>query len=137
MFGRCARRAIYNDGVDIWQTIAERKIVEAQEEGKFENLRGRGQPLDLREDPFEDPAMRLAHQLLRHNGVSLPWIEERKWLERECLALRTQQARVAKRDRRVESSLGERMAQLNGLITEYNLKAPSPRFHLPLLEDQG
>ena len=50
--------------------IADRKIEEAMEEGAFENLEGAGRPLNLDEDPFLDPAVRMAYRLLRNSGFT-------------------------------------------------------------------
>ncbi|MCA1594044.1 MAG: DUF1992 domain-containing protein, partial [Acidobacteria bacterium] len=61
-----------------WDKLVEEKIREAMKEGAFDNLPGKGQPINLEENPFEDPTMRMAHRLLRNNGFALPWIEERK-----------------------------------------------------------
>ena len=37
--------------------------------------------VESKDNPFEDPATRLAHRLLRDNGFSLPWIEEGKQID--------------------------------------------------------
>ena len=47
--------------MDLWCLIAERKIREAIEEGAFDHLEGTGKPLDLSENPFEDPSDRMAN----------------------------------------------------------------------------
>jgi hypothetical protein len=39
-------------------------------EGAFDHLEGFGQPLNLEEDPFEDPSLRMAHRLLKNNGFA-------------------------------------------------------------------
>ena len=62
--------------MDAWHLIAERKIREAMEEGAFDHLEGTGKPLDLRENPFEDPSERMGHRLLKNNGFAPAWIEE-------------------------------------------------------------
>jgi len=67
--------------MDEWEIIAERKIREAMAEGAFDNLEGKGRPLDLSEDPHQDPSLRMAHRLLRNNGFAPAWIEEAKDLE--------------------------------------------------------
>ena len=67
--------------MDKWEHIAERKIREAMAEGAFDNLSGKGRPLNLEEDPYEDPSLRMAHRLLRNNGFAPAWIEEAKDLE--------------------------------------------------------
>lgn len=58
-------------------------IERAIAEGAFDNLPGKGQPLDLSDDnnPFVPDDMRLAYRILRNAGVRLPWIEERKIID--------------------------------------------------------
>ena len=120
--------------MDVWRLIAERKIEEAAAEGYFDNLRGQGKPLDLSDKPFEDPTMRLAHELLRNNGVSLPWIEERRALEVIIATVRQQLDREKKRHGTIGKRLTMRVEELNRRIATYNLKAPSPQFHLLRIE---
>jgi hypothetical protein len=120
--------------MDIWRTIADRKIEEAVAEGHFDNLRGHGKPLDLSDKPFEDPTLRLAHELLRNNGVSLPWIEERRALEVSIAGLTQQIAREKSKSGKPGKALSNRLVVLNRQIAAYNLKEPSPRFHLLLIE---
>ena len=59
--------------------IAERKIQEAIDEGAFDNLPGKGQPLDLDDDPLTPPHMRAAMRILKNAGVLPDWMQ----LERE------------------------------------------------------
>lgn len=96
------------------------------EEGVFDHLEGAGKPLDLSENPFEDPAERMGHRLLRNNGFSPAWIEEAKQIEEESRRLRAQG----------ETSKGElldRVAALNRRIVSFNLKAPGSILHKRLL----
>lgn len=58
-----------------WAQIAERRIQEAQERGDFDDLGGKGKPLDLRENPLVKPGWCLAHRILRNAGFTLDWIE--------------------------------------------------------------
>ena len=60
---------------------AEEQIRRAIEEGKFDNLPGKGKPLHLDQNPFEDPDWRLANHVLKTSGFSLPWIEKRNEIE--------------------------------------------------------
>ena len=108
--------------MDEWQFIAERKIREAMEEGAFDNLDGAGQPLNLEENPFEDPSLRMAHRLLKNNGFAPAWIEESKEIEAELARLRA------------EGASDERVAALNRRIVAFNLKAPAPSLHKKLFE---
>jgi hypothetical protein len=104
--------------MDEWHFIAERKILEAIQEGAFEHLDGAGEPLDLNENPYEDPAQRMAHRLLRNNGFAPAWIEEGRDIEAEIRLLRANFDRLdaTERNRRVDA--------LNRRIAAYNLKTP-------------
>jgi Domain of unknown function (DUF1992) len=104
--------------MDEWHFIAERKIREAMEEGAFEHLDGTGEPLDLSENPFEDPAQRMAHRILRNNGFAPAWIEEGREIDAEIRYLKATDHRLddGERVRRVEL--------LNRRIGAYNLKTP-------------
>ena len=115
--------------VDAFRLIAERKIQEAMESGAFENLAGAGQPLDLEENPFEEPSLRMAHRLLRNNGFAPAWILESKDIDAAAWRLRADFAagRLAPEDYRREA------AALNRRIAMYNLKAPGTCVHkLPI-----
>jgi len=100
--------------MDEWHFIAERKIREAFEEGAFEHLDGEGQPLNLEENPYEDPSLRMAHRILRNNGFAPAWIEEGRDIDAEI-------ARVATVSGPERSAA---IARLNQRIAAYNLKAP-------------
>jgi len=108
--------------VDEWHFIAERKIREALEEGAFDHLEGTGEPLDLHEDPFQDPSLAMAHRLLRNNGFAPAWIEESKAIDEEAARLHDP-AGAASRDFR------DRVASLNRRIAAFNLAAPAVSLH--------
>src|SRR2546422_10092782 len=77
-----------------WESLVDQKIREAMEQGELDNLAGKGEPIDLSENPFEDPGWRTAHRLLRNAGFAPAWIEERKDIEFEIDAARNQLRRV-------------------------------------------
>lgn len=104
--------------MDVFQLIAERKIREAMDDGAFDNLEYAGKPLDLSENPFEDPSDRMAHRLLKNNGFSPAWLEEAREIEAESRRLRTP----------------DDAAALNRRIVAFNLKTPAARFHKPLIK---
>jgi hypothetical protein len=108
--------------VDEWNFIAERKIREAIEEGAFDHLEGAGRPLDLQEDPFEDPSLRMAHRLLKNNGFAPAWIEEARQIEAEAHRLRRQSEAPP-------DDFQRRVAALNRRILAFNLKAPALSLH--------
>src|SRR5882724_9678101 len=111
--------------MDRWQNIAERKIREAMAEGAFENLRGKGRPLDLEENPYEDPSLRMAHRLLRNNGFAPAWVEEAKDLERAIESAREDLARGL-----APAAFRAQIAEINRRILAHNLKTPSTQFHM-------
>ena len=59
-----------------WRDLAEEAIEEAIRSGAFDNLPGRGKPLNLLTNPYA-PGTELAYQLLKDNQYTLPWISER------------------------------------------------------------
>lgn len=55
--------------------LVEEQIRKAQARGDFDNLKGAGQPLDLSENPYEPPEMRMAFKILKDNDYAPYWIE--------------------------------------------------------------
>ncbi len=104
--------------MDVWNLVAERKIREAMDEGVFDHLEGAGRPLDLDENPFEDPSLRMAHRLLKNNGFAPAWILEGKEIDREIAWIEEQRARLG------PAELDRRIALVNRRIASYNLKVP-------------
>jgi len=123
------------------ESLAEKKLREAIENGEFDDLPGKGEPLDLKENPFEDPDLRVVHRLLRNAGFAPAWIEERKDIDAEFEAARTRLSRAwalfgtggkSPSDPEWERSLREfkeKIADLNQRTRIYNLKAPAAVFH--------
>jgi DnaJ family protein C protein 28 len=70
----------------------EEHIRRAIESGKFNDLLGKGKPLNLDDDLWVDSDWRLAHHMLKSAGYTLPWIEMLKEIDLEIetarLALR-------------------------------------------------
>ncbi len=116
--------------MDLCRVVAENKIREAMEEGVFDNLPGKGRPLDLSEDPFEPPELRMANHLLRVNGFAPAWVEEAKDLDAERGKLAAELPRLAAESM---DDWRRRAHELNRRILSFNLKAPSLLVHrLPL-----
>ncbi|HJZ95259.1 MAG TPA: DUF1992 domain-containing protein [Candidatus Solibacter sp.] len=101
--------------MDVFRLIAERKIREAMDEGAFDHLDGKGAPLNLEENPYEDPAQRIAHRLLRNNGFAPAWILEAQEIDTETRRLKSNPTAP---DRT------KRVAALNRRIAAFNLKTP-------------
>ncbi|MDQ3855526.1 MAG: DUF1992 domain-containing protein [Chloroflexota bacterium] len=66
--------------------VVERRIRDAQEQGKFRDLAGKGKPQDIQDNPFEDPEMRLAYKILSNAGFAPPWVELSNEIEADLQA---------------------------------------------------
>lgn len=128
------------------ETLVEKKIREAIEKGEFDNLPGSGRPIDLSENPFEDPDLRTVHKLLRDAGFAPAWIEERKDIEAELEKARTLLLRArklfdqeSKRSEweRVVREFREKASELNARIKLYNLKTPAAVFQRTLIDPEA
>ncbi len=79
--------------LDVIGKIAERKIQEGIEEGKFDNLPGMGKPLELEEAGSLPLDVRMANKVLKNAGVLPEWIQVRH----EITAEREEMARYKER----------------------------------------
>jgi Domain of unknown function (DUF1992) len=112
-----------------WENAVDAQIREAQERGDFENLPGRGKPLDL--STWGDGDWALAHHILKQAGETLPWISLARDIEAaeaRLAELRREAARLspAERPRARERYLREADA-LDRLLQEYAFLVPSRR----------
>jgi len=57
------------------EIIADRKIRDAQEEGAFDDLPGKGKPLKLEFDPRIPPELRAAYRLMKEAQLLPDWIQ--------------------------------------------------------------
>jgi DnaJ family protein C protein 28 len=123
----------------------------AKAEGKFDNLPGKGKPLQLdKENPHADPAWELAYKILKGAGYSLPWIETIREIEAEIESTRMElklawQWYLAARDesrsasyaaaewQQAQLTFKEKINVLNQRIRNYNLDVPNARFQRPVL----
>ncbi|MEW6734592.1 MAG: DUF1992 domain-containing protein [Acidobacteriota bacterium] len=84
--------------IDIFEQIANEKIKEAIERGEFDNLPGKGKPLDLEEDANVPPDLRLAYRIMKNAGVAPPEVSLRKELnnlKKQLAAAKTNEERQA------------------------------------------
>jgi DnaJ family protein C protein 28 len=128
---------------DIHRNVDE-QIRQAVQRGDFDNLPGKGKPLDLSENPHEDPGWRLAYRVLKESGYTLPWIETRRSIEldfeKNLTSLRQSwKWRKAAPGRRglvnaerewqgAQKSFRNQVETLNKRIRNYNLEVPSAQF---------
>ncbi len=120
----------------------EEQIRRAIEDGQFDNLPGKGKPLNLDENPLEDPEWRLANKVLQDGGFTLPWIEDRKEIEARLAAAVAALSKAWLRRRsdldagrtpslvgaewkRAEETFRSECTEINKQIFTYNLKVPT------------
>jgi DnaJ family protein C protein 28 len=129
----------------------EELLRQAIAEGKFDNLPGKGKPLQLdKENPHADSAWELAYKILKDAGYSLPWIETIREIEADIESTRLElklawQGYLAARDedtsanyayaewQQAQLTFREKMSVLNQRIRNYNLDVPNTRFQRPVL----
>lgn len=63
---------------EAFDKIAEKKIREAMDNGEFDDLPGKGKPLELEEDRHLPQDIRLAHKILKNADCLPPELELRK-----------------------------------------------------------
>lgn len=131
----------------------EESINRAIQEGKFDNLSGKGKPLNLDDDPHADPEWRLAYHVLKNGGYTLPWIELRQEIDAEIDTARKtlrrawewRQDRLDRRDppaaieaewQRARRAFVTELERINKRIFDYNLQTPSDKFQLLVLNPE-
>ena len=118
-----------------WETLIERQIREAVDNGRFDDLPHRGEALPIDDHPYARDRW-LAFHVLRNAGVAPPWIEADKEV-RELLARRdgllaraaTAPAPSAVARRRDRAALEELVVRINAAIARLNAEAPTERQH--------
>ena len=134
---------------DIIAKVAERKIQEAIDEGKFDNLPGKGKPIIFDDDPMTPPHLRMANRILKNANVLPEWIQIQKELEREkqeignyrntivvqnCkrrivlerpLAKESEREAFGKWHAKSRADYGKKLKTVNTLILKLTLMAPS------------
>ena len=115
-----------------WESLVERQIREAMDEGAFDDLPYQGEPLPLEDDSAAgDWAM--AHRMLKNAGAAPPWIESDKEARRLLAEI---DRLVAARPRCRRSGVAGRgpssdalVEAANRAIARVNAEAPTDRQH--------
>jgi len=120
-----------------WESIVERQIREAMEEGRFDELPYHGEPLPVDDDSAAGERA-LGFRVLRNAGVAPPWIEADKEVrallsDRDALLARAMRAGESARPRFRRELEGVVIAA-NRAIERLNSQAPTERQHRRLLD---
>lgn len=120
-----------------WDSLVERLIQEAMDDGAFDELPFQGQPLPLDDDSAaRDRA--LAFRMLRNAGMVPPWIETdkevRSLLEQIERVLARVEGESEPRRRRDRAQIERLVADANRAIARLNSEAPTERQHRRPLE---
>lgn len=102
----------------------EEIIANARRDGAFDNLSGKGKPLNLQDpDPYagEDA---MAYRLLKQAGFVPEWVELRKVIEEEVAWLRVNPTHEKREERRLAT---------NRMIEKHNRLLPNLSLSLPKL----
>jgi hypothetical protein len=101
--------------MDFFARIAESRILEAIEAGLFDNVQGKGQPLNLEDDGYVPSELKMAYKILKNADCLPPELE----LRREIMTL---QDLVAAMEDEAEKLL--QMRRLNFLIMKLGMMRP-------------
>ncbi|KAK9213051.1 hypothetical protein WN943_002437 [Citrus x changshan-huyou] len=115
--------------------VVEQRIWHSMEEGQFENLPGKGKPLNLSTNPHADPAEDTLYRILSKNGCAPEWIELNKEIRNQVSAWRValKKAWTSKcngdSSKWAESSetLKRQLRDINDKVFRYNLIVPFGR----------
>jgi DnaJ homolog subfamily C member 28 len=69
------------------EQLVEEQIRKARERGDFDNLEGAGKPLDLSENPYEPPELRMVMRILKNNDFTPYWIQLGKDIDADTAKL--------------------------------------------------
>ncbi|MEW6213818.1 MAG: DnaJ family domain-containing protein [Nitrospirota bacterium] len=75
--------------MDFITRIAERRIIEAMENGEFDNLEGKGKPINFEDETWIPEDLRMAYRILKNAGCTPPELELRKEIINMCALMNT------------------------------------------------
>jgi hypothetical protein len=121
-------------------------IQNAIKEGAFDQLPGKGKPLDWDQHSPVDDDWQLAHHLLKENGFAPDFIEARQSIETDLASARADLKRasdwkkqalepdedldfISSQWAKAKSAFETRVGELNKKIRDYNLLIPSQSFY--------
>ncbi|CAN6477093.1 unnamed protein product [Victoria cruziana] len=117
--------------------VVEQIIWKSMEEGQFENLPGKGKPLNLNSNPHADPADDTLYRILSRNGCAPEWVELNKEIRTKIAEWRTSLRKVwrcrssetASEWQQESEVLKKKIRTINNMVFRYNLIVPFGRFN--------
>ncbi|MBE2224450.1 MAG: DUF1992 domain-containing protein [Anaerolineae bacterium] len=126
-----------------WDNLIDDIIEDGRSQGIFDNLKGKGKPLDLNKNPFNQNS-EIADSLLKENKMLPAWLAQRNETQIQIESLRQQISRTWRRydqeyrfaqDAGIKSGLEiawddeikkweAAILKINKLVDSYNLKRP-------------
>lgn len=118
-----------------WESLVERQLREAMDDGRFDDLPYRGERLPIEDDAYAgDRAM--AFHVLRNARIAPPWIEADRevrnlLVRRDAIITRAAGRRTpsAFAERRDRTDLETLVVEINAAIARVNAEAPTDRQH--------
>jgi hypothetical protein len=114
------------------ESLIERQIRAAMDEGAFDSLPHQGGRLPLEDDSLAGE-WAMAHRMLRNAGVAPPWIEADKLARDRVVEIERLQRRAATLPplarSRARAALERAVEAANGAIARVNAEAPTDRQH--------
>lgn len=103
--------------MDIFNKIAEQRIIEAINQGVFDNLTNKGKPLEMEDMSLVPEDLRMAYKILKNAGMIPPELEDRK----EILNLKDLINTIDDDTLRLK-----KLRELNYKLLKYNLQNKRP-----------
>ncbi|CAO2190268.1 unnamed protein product [Urochloa humidicola] len=115
--------------------VVEQRIWHSMEEGHFENLPGKGKPLNLSSNPHADPAEDTLYRILSRNGCAPEWVELNKEIRGMIASWRSALKKALANKSDDDGSnwnddcrvLQQQIRQINDKVFRYNLIVPFGR----------
>jgi DnaJ family protein C protein 28 len=128
------QRNAFRSETDI-MNVVEQRIWHSMEEGQFDNLPGKGKPLDLSTNPHADPAEDTLYRILSRNKCLPEWVELNKEIRsniaewRSALHRATTYRDDGNNSKWIECSeaLKLQLRSINNKVFRYNLIVPFGR----------
>ena len=118
-----------------WESLIDRQIREAMEQGEFDNLPHHGAPLPNDDNPYAGD-WALAFRMLKNANVAPPWVEAVKEVkalleQRDAIMERAAagSAKSPEMRHRERAALEELVVQINIAVARANAEAPGSAMH--------